>query len=125
MAETADILLKIGTLDLSEYCDNSSLSINRTGVYSSGFTGMNGEITKNKIGNKYQISASFSDIPNDVKNQIENACNTDFVDITFGKTTAKFNGPDVNCSLSYETSAGVKIWNVSISTVCEFAPCGL
>ena len=46
-------LLQIGSLDLSEYCEKGNLSINRTGVYSGGFTGMDGSVTKKFLGYKY------------------------------------------------------------------------
>lgn len=118
-------LLKIGSLDLSDYCDKGNLSINRTGVYSSGFTGMDGSIKKKFLGYKYQISAGFEDVPDNIKSSIENACAGEKVSISFGDVTAEFNTPDVTCKLAYETSSGELIWSVSLSSVCDLAPSGL
>ena len=118
-------LLKIGSLDLSEYCEKGNLSINRTGVYSGGFTGMDGSVTKKFLGYKYQVSAGFEDVPDNVKTAIENACSGEKVSISFGNVTAEFNAPDVTCKLAYETTNGGLIWSVSISSVCDLAPSGL
>ena len=35
-------LLKIGSLDLSEYCEKGDLSIDQSAVYSEGFKGLDG-----------------------------------------------------------------------------------
>lgn len=118
-------LLKIGSLDLSEYCEKGDLSISRSGVYSGGFTGLNGKVNKKFLGYKYQISAGFNDVPDDIKKAIENACMGENVSISFGDVTADFNAPDVSCKLAYETTGGVLIWSVNISSVCDLAPSGL
>jgi len=112
-------LLKIGTLDLSEYCEKGDLSINRTAVYSSGFEGLNGQKSKVLLGYKYQISAAFT-VPDDVKKTIENACKSASVNIS-----ADFNAPDFTAKLDYETSSGVCMWTVNISSVCDLAPSSL
>ena len=119
------VLLQIGTLDLSEYCEKGDLSISRSGVYSGGFTGISGKTNKKLLGYKYQISASFNDVPNDIKEAIENACKGEKVSISFGDVTADFNAPDVTCKLAYETTGGVLMWSVNISSVCDLAPSGL
>ena len=118
-------ILKIGDLDLSGYCEKGDLSISRSGVYSGGFTGISGKVTKELLGYKYSISASFNDVPNDIKEAIENACKGEKVSISFGDVTADFNAPDVTCKLAYETTGGVLIWSVNISSVCDLAPSGL
>ena len=118
-------LLQIGSLDLSEYCEKGNLSINRTGVYSGGFPAINGKTNKKLLGYKYQISAGFNDVPNDIKKAIENACKGEKVSISFGDVTADFNAPDVTCKLAYETTGGVLMWSVNISSVCDLAPSGL
>lgn len=117
-------LLTIGTLDLSEYCEKGDLSINRTAVYFSGFEGLNGQKSKALLGYKYQISAAFT-VPDDVKKTIENACKSASVNITFGDTSADFNAPDFTAKLDYETSSGVCMWTVNISSVCDLAPSSL
>ena len=118
-------LLQIGSLDLSEYCEKGDLSISRSGVYSGGFPAINGKTNKKLLGYKYQISASFNDVPNDIKEAIENACKGEKVSISFGDSSADFNAPDVTCKLAYETTGGVLMWSVSISSVCDLAPSGL
>lgn len=118
-------LLKIGTLDLSEYCEKGDLSISRSGVYSGGFTGISGKVKRKLLGYKYQISAGFNDVPNDIKEAIESACKGEKVSISFGDVTAAFNAPDVTCKLAYETTGGVLMWSVNISSVCDLAPSGL
>ena len=118
-------LLKIGSLDLSKYCEKGDLSISRSGVYSGGFPAINGKTNKKLLGYKYQISASFNDVPNDIKEAIESACTGEKVSISFGNVTAEFNAPDVTCKLAYETTNGGLIWSVSISSVCDLAPSGL
>ena len=45
-------LLKIGDLDLSDYCEKGDLSISRSGVYSGGFPGISGKVTKKLLGYK-------------------------------------------------------------------------
>lgn len=118
-------LLKIGSLDLSEYCEKGDLSISRSGVYSGGFTGLSGKVNKKLLGYKYQISAAMNDVPDDVKKAIESACKGETVSISFGDTTADFNAPDVTCKLAYETTGGVLVWSVNISSVCDLAPSSL
>lgn len=118
-------LLKIGGLDLSEYCEKEDLSISRSAVYSDGFTGISGKVNKKLLGYKYQISAAFNDVPDDIKTAIENACNGEKVSISFGDVTADFDAPDVVCKPAYETSGGVLMWSVNISSVCDLAPSGL
>ena len=118
-------LLKIGSLDLSEYCEKGDLSISRSGVYSGGFPAINGKTNKKLLGYKYQISASFNDVPNDIKEAIESACEGEKVSISFGDVTADFNAPDVTCKLAYETTGGGLIWSVNISSVCDLAPSSL
>ena len=118
-------LLKIGSLDLSEYCEKGNLSINRTGVYSGGFTGMDGSVTKKFLGYKYQVSAGFEDVPDNVKKAIKSACMGEKVSISFDDVTADFNAPYVSCKTQYETTGGVLMWSVSISSVCDLAPSGL
>ena len=119
------VLLQIGSLDLSEYCEKGDLSISRSGVYSGGFPAINGKVKRKLLGYKYQISASFNDMPNDIKEAVENACKGDKVSISFGDVTADFNAPDVTCKLAYETTGGVLMWSVNISSVCDLAPSGL
>ena len=118
-------LLKIGSLDLSEYCEKGDLSISRSGVYSGGFTGISGKVKRKLLGYKYQISASFNDVPNDIKEAVESACKGEKVSISFGDVTADFNAPDVTCKLAYETTGGGLIWSVNISSVCDLAPSSL
>lgn len=118
-------ILKIGSLDLSEYCEKGDFSVSRSGVYSSGFTGIGGNVKKKLLGYKYQISAAFNDVPNDIKKAIESACNAEKVSISFDNTTAEFNAPDITCKLAYETTSGVLIWSVNLSSVCDLAPSGL
>ena len=67
-------LLQIGSLDLSEYCEKGDLSISRSGVYSGDFTGISGKVKRKLLGCRYQISASFNDVPNDIKEAVDNAC---------------------------------------------------
>ena len=118
-------LLQIGTFDLSEYCEKGDLSISRSGVYSGGFTGISGKVKRKLLGYKYQISASFNDVPNDIKEAIENACKGEKVSISFDDITAEFNAPDITFKLAYETTSGVLIWSVNLSSVCDLAPSGL
>lgn len=118
-------LLKIGDLDLSGYCEKGDLSISRSGVYSDGFTGISGKVTCKLLGYKYQISAGFNDVPNDIKEAIESACKGEKVSFSFGDVTADFKAPDVTCKPAYETTGGVLIWSVNISSVCDLAPSGL
>lgn len=118
-------LLQIGSLDLSEYCEKGDLSIARSGVYSGGFPAINGKTNKKLLGYKYQISAGFNDVPDDIKEAIENACKGEKVSISFSDVTAEFNAPDVTCKLAYETTGGVLMWSVNISSVCDLAPSGL
>ena len=118
-------ILKIGDLDLSGYCEKGDLTVNRTGVFTSGFTGLGGSVKKKLLGYKYQISAAFTDVPNYMKEAIETACTAETVNITFGDTAAVFSAPDVSCKLAYETTGGVLIWSVNISSVCDLAPSGL
>ena len=118
-------ILSIGGLDLSEYCEKGDLSISRPGVYSGGFTGISGKVTKELLGYKYSISASFNDVPNDIKEAIENACKGEKVSISFDDVTADFNAPYVSCKTQYETTGGVLMWSVNISSVCDLAPSGL
>ena len=118
-------LLQIGSLDLSEYCEKGDLSVSRSGVYSGGFPAINGKVKRKLLGYKYQISAGFNDVPNDIKEAIESACEGEKVSISFGDVTADFNAPDVTCKLAYETTNGGLIWSVSISSVCDLAPSGL
>lgn len=118
-------LLKIGSLDLSVYCEKGDLSISRSGVYSNGSPGLNGKVNKKLLGYKYQISAGFNDVPNDIKEAIESAGEGEKVSISFGDVTADFNAPDVTCKLAYETTGGVLMWSVNISSVCDLAPSGL
>ena len=118
-------VLQIGRLDLSEYCEKGDISISRSGVYSGGFPAINGKTNKKLLGYKYQRSASFNDVPNDIKEAVENACKGEKVSISFGDVTADFNAPDVTCKLAYETTGGVLMWSVNISSVCDLAPSGL
>lgn len=118
-------LLQIGSLDLSEYCEKGDLSIDQSAVYSEGFKGLDGSVNKKLLGYKYSISAGFNDVPNDVKEAVENACKGEKVSISFGDVTADFNAPDVTCKLAYETTGGVLMWSVNISSVCDLAPSGL
>ena len=118
-------LLQIGSLDLSGYCEKGDLSISRSGVYSGGFPAINGKVNKKLLGYKYQISASFNDVPNNIKEAIESACKGEKVSIFFGDSSAEFNAPDVTCKLAYETTGGVLMWSVNISSVCDLAPSGL
>ena len=118
-------LLQIGSLDLSEYCEKGDLSISRSGVYSGGFPAIHGKVKRKLLGYKYQISAGFNDVPNDIKEAIESACKGEKVSISFGDVTADFNAPDVTCKLAYETTGGVLMWSVNISSVCDLAPSGL
>lgn len=118
-------ILKIGSLDLSEYCEKGDFSVSRSGVYSSGFTSIGGNVKRKLLGYKYQISAAFNDVPNDIKKAIESACNAEKVSISFDNTTAEFNAPDITCKLAYETTSGVLIWSVNLSSVCDLAPSGL
>lgn len=118
-------ILSIGGLDLSKYCEKGDFSVNRSAVYSGGFPGMNGAVNKKLLGYKYSISAGFNDVPDDVKKAIETACKGEKVSISFDDVTADFNAPDVSCKIQYETSGGVMMWSVNISSVCDLAPGGL
>ena len=118
-------ILVINGLDLSKYCQKGDFSVGRSPVYLGGFTGLNGTVIKKLMGYKYQISAVFNDVPNDIKEAIESACMGETVSISFGDTTADFNAPDVNCKIAYETSEGAIMWSVNISSVCDLAPSSL
>ena len=118
-------LLQIGSLDLSGYCEKGDLSISRSGVYSGGFPAINGKTNKKLLGYKYQISASFNDVPDNVKKAIKSACMGEKVSISFDDVTADFNAPYVSCKTQYETTGGVLMWSVNISSVCDLAPSGL
>lgn len=118
-------ILVIGNLDLSEYCEKGDFSVNQSAVYSGGFPGLNGSVNKTLLGYKYSISAGLNDIPDDVKKAIQRACKGEKVSITFDDVTADFNAPDVVCKTQYETTGGVMMWSVNISSVCDLAPSGL
>ena len=118
-------LLKIGSLDLSEYCEKGDLSIDQSAVYSEGFKGLDGSVNKKLLGYKYSISAGFNDVPDNVKNAIKSACMSEKVSISFDDVTADFNAPYVSCKTQYETTGGVLMWSVNISSVCDLAPSGL
>ena len=47
------------------------------------------------------------------------------VSISFDDVTADFNAPYVSCKTQYETTGGVLMWSVNISSVCDLAPSGL
>ena len=97
-------ILSIGGLDLSEYCEKGDFSVNRSAVYSGGFTGLNGSVNKKLLGYKYSISAGFNDVPDDMKKAIQSACKGAKVSISFDDVTADFNAPVVVCKTQYETS---------------------
>ena len=118
-------ILIIGGLDLSQYCEKGDFSVDQSAVYSEGFKGLDGSVNKKLLGYKYSISAGFNDVPNDVKNAIKTACKGEKVSISFDDVTADFNAPYVSCKTQYETTGGVLIWSVSISSVCDLAPSGL
>ena len=121
-----EIILKIGEVDMSEYCDRNNLSISKNAVWKDGgFKAMDGTPAKKLLGVKYSISASFTDIPNSVKNALDGACSAESVNITFGTVTAAFSHPDTTYNLSYVTSLNEKMWDISFSSVCDIIPGGL
>lgn len=123
MAE--DIILKIGTVDMSEYCDKANLTISKEPVFKTEFTAMNGKNVETYFGVKYNISANFTDIPNDIKISLETACSNVSVSITFGSVTQTFKHPSLTCTLDYITSDDVQIWSINFSSACDLVPGGL
>lgn len=122
------ILLKIGELDVSEYVDKESYSVQRSAVYESGFKNLYGETLKQYIGCSYRISTTFTNVPDDVKRAIFSACKAAKVDITFpdsGDKTAAFDMPELTAALQYETADGVMMWTISFSALCELDRYGL
>lgn len=118
-------ILIIGGLDLSQYCEKGDFSVDQSAVYSEGFKGLDGSVNKKLLGYKYSISAGFNDVPDDVKKAIQSACKGEKVSISFDDVTANFNAPVVVCKTQYETTGGVMMWSVNISSVCDLAPGGL
>lgn len=119
------VILSIGGLDLSKYCEKGDFSVGQSPVYSDGVNAIDGSKNKKLMGYKYSISAGFNDVPDDVKKAIQSACKGEKVSISFDDVTADFDAPVVSCKTAYETSGGVMMWSVNISSVCDIAPSSL
>lgn len=119
-------IMKIGDLDISEYCNKDNMQINKTAVYGSqSLTALTGAVLHERLGNKYTISLALDNIPDETAQAIGTACAADKVTVGFAApcfTSAKFDEPEVSSRLQYEDENGVKYWEMNISMVCELVP---
>lgn len=116
------IILQIGSVDMSDYVEQSSVNISTAPVYSGvSFTNIFGQEIKEYLGERVNISASFDGIPEDVMLKINAACSLDTVSITYSdpdEQTVAFEHPSVNRAMSY-TDGVTTYWDMSLSAVCS------
>lgn len=109
-------ILKLGSIDASDYVE-SGYSVNIEPVYdSNGFTNMLGQDKTKLLGYKVSLSASLGEVPADTATSILTACNVSTLSVSYAtpvEGTATFKRPTVTSELISENNGGV--WDISLS----------
>ena len=81
------IILKIGSVDLSDITEQEGVDISTSPVYGAEFTSITGKKRKKLLGESVSISASFNHLPEDKAAAIVSACKNDTVTVTYKDPT--------------------------------------
>ena len=112
-----DTLLKIGTIDVSDYVLDG-YAVKTQPVYdSTTFTNMLGTEVKTLIGKTVAISANLGEVPDETAQKIFAVCETNSLSVTYASPvtyTATFKRPTVEAILVLDTETE-RLWDISIS----------
>lgn len=115
------VILKIGSVDLSDYCECQQVSITNSPVFSDGFVNVLGRTRRTVIGDQIQLSASFGLIPESVAKAIRNACSASSVTVEYKDpvpVTTVFERPTFSRNVDFEVGEDTQMWNCSVSMTC-------
>ena len=115
------VILKIGLVDLSDYCECQQVSITNSPVFSEGFVNVLGKTKRTVIGDQIQLSASFGLIPESVAKAIRNACSASSVTVEYKDpvpVTTVFERPTFSRNVDFEVGEDTQMWNCSVSMTC-------
>ena len=122
------IILKIGSVDLSDITEQEGVDINTSPVYGAEFKSITGKKRKKVLGESVSISASFNNLPEDKAAAIVNACKNDTVTVTYKDPTdqtAVFDRPNIRSVPDFAASKDERYWNISVDMVCPLKGDGL
>lgn len=122
-----DVILKIGSVDMTENAECEAVSISTEAVYTNAFTAVTGEEKKTRLGDKVSISASFNILTEDKAKAVVTACNADKVTVDYADPfpcSAVFDRPSVT-SVPVFFDGEISYWNISLSMVCPLKGNGL
>ena len=122
------IILKIGSVDLSDITEQEGVDISTSPVYGAEFTSITGKKRKKLLGESVSISASFNNLPEDKAAAIVNACKNDTVTVEYKDPTvqtAVFDRPEFESVPDFAASENERYWNISVSMVCPLKGDGL
>lgn len=121
------VILKIGSVDMTEDVLCEGVTIGTEAVYTNAFTAVTGKEKKTRLGDRISISASFSVLDESKAKAIVNACNSDSVTVSYADpfpSSAVFDRPSVTSVPSFEDGE-VSYWNISLSMTCPLKGNGL
>ena len=122
------IILKIGSVDLSDITEQEGVDINTSPVYGAEFKSITGKKRKKVLGESVSISASFNNLPEDKAAAIVNACKNDTVTVTYKdptEQTAVFDHPNIRSVPDFAASKNERYWNISVDMTCPLKGDGL
>ena len=122
------IILKIGSVDLSDITEQEGVDISTSPVYGAEFTSITGKKWKKVLGESVSISASFNNLPEDKAAAIVNACKNDTVTVTYKDPTdqtAVFDRPNIRSVPDFAASEDERYWNISVDMTCPLKGDGL
>ena len=122
------IILKIGSVDLSDITEQEGVDINTSPVYGAEFKSITGKKQKKVLGESVSISASFNNLPEDKAAAIVNACKNDTVTVTYKDPTdqtAVFDHPNIRSVPDFAASKDECYWNISVDMTCPLKGDGL
>ena len=122
------IILKIGSVDLSDITEQEGVDINTSPVYGAEFKSITGKKRKKVLGESVSISASFNNLPEDKAAAIVSACKNDTVTVTYKDPTdqtAVFDYPNIRSVPDFAASKDERYWNISVDMTCPLKGDGL
>ena len=123
----SDVILKIGSVDMSEDVICEAVDINTAPVWSDSFTAVNGEEKKKCLGVSVDLSANFQVLDNDKAAALVSACNSEKVSVTYkcpSEVVTVFDRPSLRIVPVFNDGV-TDYWNISVSMSCPLKGSGL
>lgn len=119
-------ILKVGNVDLSEYCSEGNYIVTRDPVYDSGseFVNTYGETKRDLIGFSVGISLSFEGMAEETAKALDAATRSDSISVVYTTplvNTSVFRSPSLKMA-SEDMDGGKMIYSGSLSLSCELVP---